>query len=393
MLILPKPGDSGNRMLLVISATAAVGVAVALLIRHRLGLSLDVPLHLAKVLLPLLAVPWIWHWRKWPGTAWVEAVSYVHMVATAQTIMEVNVTAAFLVIPILGVIHRDRWLTLVTAAAGAVANGFLLTQPSAALQSGSPLLQFGAGVVLLGALAASYIALIGLAERSERYLMHAHMTEQLAAQWAASIEARDLYTGGHVERVTRYAANLAPHIDGLKMDLDSFRLASVLHDVGKVAVPDAILNKPGPLTPDEFAVMQTHAAKGYEMVLRTNVPEAVAEVVRHHHERWDGTGYPDGLRGEQIPMAARVLAVADAFDAMTSDRAYRPALTPDEARTRILAASGSQFDPVVVAVFLRHFQDWAEIHRRPLATGRREPPASELGDTVPVTTISEALPE
>lgn len=363
MLILPKAGVNGSRMLLVISAAVTVGIAVAALIRLGLVLSLDVPLHLAKVLLPMLVVPWIWHWRKWPGSAWVEAAAYVAMAAAAQTVMEVNVTAAFLVIPVLGVLHRDRRLTLISAALGSVAYGFLRMRSLMVLQSGVPVLQFGADVVLQVTLAVIYTGLIRLAEQAERYLMHAHMTEQIATQWAASIEARDHYTGGHVERVTRYATHLAPHVPGFDMDLNSFRMACLLHDVGKIAVPDSILNKPEPLTYEEFQVMQTHPAKGYEMVLRTRVPVEVAAVVKHHHERWDGQGYPDSLRADEIPMAARVLAVADAFDAMTSDRAYRAALPLWEARTRIMAGAGTQFDPVVVDAFVLQFERWVELQR------------------------------
>jgi putative nucleotidyltransferase with HDIG domain len=358
-------------MLSVISAAVAVGSAVAAVIRLWLGLDLQVPLTLAKVLLPLLAVPWAWHWRKWPGVAWAEAIAYVVMVAAAQTVMEVNVLSAFLLIPVLGVIHRDRWLTLVSAALGTVATGFLLMWPAVTiLDNGRPALQFGAQLVLQWTLALIYAGLIGLAEKAERYLRHARMTGQMATQWAASIEARDRYTGGHVDRVTRYAMKLAPHIPELDMDLDSFGLACILHDVGKIAVPDSILNKPGPLTPEEHEIMKSHATKGYDLVLRTDVPMEVAVVVRHHHERWDGQGYPDCLRGEAIPVAARILAVADAFDAMTTDRPYRAGLSLAEARARIQAGSGSQFDPAVVAVFMRQFAEgWVEPGAPAVAAG------------------------
>lgn len=348
-------------MLLVISAAVAVGIAAAATIRLRLALGLQVPLTLAKVLVPLLAVPWVWHWRKWPRVEWVEATAYVVMVATAQMVMEVNVLSAFLVIPVLGVMHRDRWLTLVSTASGTIATGFVLMWSHTIPESGRPALQFGAQCVLQWALALIYTGLIGLAEQAERYLQRAHMTEQMATQWAASIEARDPYTGGHVDRVTHYALKLAPAVPGLEMDLDSFRLACVLHDVGKIAVPDAILNKPGPLTADEYEVMKAHPTKGYDLILRTDMPAEVAVVVRHHHERWDGQGYPDGLRGEEIPLAARVLAVADAYDAMTTDRPYRTGLSPEEARSRIQAGSGSQFDPAVVEAFMRQCDRWADL--------------------------------
>ncbi|HYF81053.1 MAG TPA: HD-GYP domain-containing protein [Symbiobacteriaceae bacterium] len=362
MLILPRAAANSSRMLLVISAAVTVGVAAAALIRLGLALSLDVPRFMATTLLPMLIVPWLWHWRKWPGAAWVEASAYVAMVTAAQLVMEVNVSAAFLVIPVLGVLHRDRGLTILSGALGSAAYGILLFMRASAIPGiAAPLLQFGADLVLQACLVSIYTGLIRLAEQAERTVVQAHMTEPMARQWAASIEARDQCTGGHVERVTLYVSQLAPHVPGLGMDLDAVRLASVLHDVGKIAVPDQILNKPGPLTAEEFQVMQSHTTRGYELVLRTDVPADIAAVVRSHHERWDGTGYPDRLQAEAIPLAARVLAVADAFDAMTSDRPYRAALSPAEARQRIIAGSGSQFDPAIVEVFLHHFPTWAAL--------------------------------
>lgn len=353
MLLLPADRLPGRHMLVAITTAAAAGLAVAVLMRLQMGLSPDVPLNAAAVILPLLSVPWIWHLRRLPGPAWAEATAYALAVVAAQHLMAVDVAPAVFIIPVIGVLHRSRRLTVYAALVAALALRSLIP-------TGSPShwLQFGAYVVLLSALVVIYLALISLAERAERSLVHARMTEQIALQWAASIEARDRYTGGHVERVTQYAMALAPRVQGLEMDLDHFRLACVLHDVGKISVPDQILNKPGPLTPEEYRTMQAHARSGYDLVLKTNVPRSVALVVRHHHERWDGKGYPDGLVGGQVPMAARVLAVADTFDAITSDRPYRAARTPDEARSEILAASGTQFDPAVVAAFKSVYPLW-----------------------------------
>jgi HD-GYP domain-containing protein (c-di-GMP phosphodiesterase class II) len=154
---------------------------------------------------------------------------------------------------------------------------------------------------------------------------------------ANAVEARDAYTGRHAERVAAYGLPLArdPQIE----------FGFLLHDVGKVAVPDAILFKPAPLTDEERVLMQQHPVIGWEILRGVDFLGDAKLVVRHHHERWDGSGYPDGLAGEDIPMAARVFAVADALDALTTDRPYRPAGTFAQAREVIVAGAGSQFCP------------------------------------------------
>ncbi|HYG58302.1 MAG TPA: HD-GYP domain-containing protein [Symbiobacteriaceae bacterium] len=350
-------------MLTAITVTLIIGIAVATSLRLVLHMPLGVPVELLKTVAPLLVLPWLWHLRGWPEVAWVEATTYNVMVLIAQLSMEVNVTSALFLIPVIGVIHRHRWLALYSAVLGTAAYAFLLYTAPMAVGGQAPLLQFGAHTVLQGAMVLLFTGVISLAEQAERTVVQARMTEQMAMQWAASIEARDHYTGGHVARVTRYAMVLAPHISHLGMNLELFQLACILHDVGKIAVPDHILNKPGTLTPEERRVMESHATRGYDLVLRTRVPLEVARVVRHHHERWDGRGYPDGLQGTDISVAARVLAVADAFDAMTSDRPYRAALSLREAREQIMAGAGGQFDPAVVAAFVRVFPRLAELHQ------------------------------
>lgn len=361
MLLQPGPAFKSRQMLTVVTCALVAGTLLSGLIRLALGLSLRVSLDLAAIATPLLLLPWVWHFGRWPCVEWVEATTYPLMMVALQSVMEVNVSGVLLVIPVIGVLYRNRWLTLYTAAVSAAAFALMQVVVPDAVFSAVPPLQLGAHLVLQGALAAIFVGLISLAERAERSLVQAHLTEQMAMQWAASIEARDQYTGGHVERVTRYAMELAPLVPELKMDLELFRLACVLHDVGKISVPDQILNKPGPLTADEFGVMKQHPTMGSDLVLRTNVPAEVAAVVRHHHERWDGRGYPDGLAGEAIPLSARVLAVADAFDAMTTLRPYRTAMTVDMAYDEIHAAAGTQFDPAVVAAFDRVFDRWVAI--------------------------------
>jgi ribonuclease P protein subunit RPR2 len=166
-----------------------------------------------------------------------------------------------------------------------------------------------------------------------------------------AVEARDAYTGKHAERVAAYGITIA-HAFGIALpEAPEIEFGFLLHDIGKVAIPDSILYKPGALTDDERRLMSTHPAVGAEIVSGIEFLQEAAEVVRSHHERWDGTGYPDGLAGEEIPLAARVFAVADVFDALTTERPYRPAMSLVEARRIIVRGSGSHFDPAVVHAF------------------------------------------
>jgi ribonuclease P protein subunit RPR2 len=163
-----------------------------------------------------------------------------------------------------------------------------------------------------------------------------------------AVEARDAYTGKHAERVTAYGIALAKAI-GLDTDrVPGIEFGFLLHDVGKVGVPDAILFKPGSLDEGEFALIAQHPVIGSEILRDVDFLGDGKLVVRHHHERWDGTGYPDRLAGEAIPLAARVFAVADALDALTTDRPYRRGTRFSRARDEIRANAGSQFDPGVV---------------------------------------------
>jgi ribonuclease P protein subunit RPR2 len=166
-----------------------------------------------------------------------------------------------------------------------------------------------------------------------------------------AVEARDAYTGKHAERVTAYGIALAQAM-GLDTNLrPDIEFGFLLHDVGKVAVPDAVLFKPGRLDADEFALIARHPVVGSEILREVDFLGDGRLVVRHHHERWDGEGYPDGLAGDDIPLPARVFAVADALDALTTDRPYRRGTRFARARDEIRAHAGSQFDPGVVATF------------------------------------------
>jgi len=168
-----------------------------------------------------------------------------------------------------------------------------------------------------------------------------------------AVEARDAYTGKHAERVAAYGMELAREAGLDVADSPQIEFGFLLHDVGKVAVPDAILFKSSSLTPEEYTLVMSHPVIGSEILRDVDFLGEGKLVVRHHHERWDGTGYPDGLPGETIPLAARVFAVADALDALTTDRPYRPASSFEHAREEIRAGRGTQFDPAVIAAYDR----------------------------------------
>ena len=175
----------------------------------------------------------------------------------------------------------------------------------------------------------------------------------LVKQWAQSIESKDAHTLGHCERVADYACAIATDMGFDETQLFWFRVGALLHDVGKIAVPSEILNKPGPLTPYERETMESHPLAGVELLRDVEFPGDVIPMVRGHHERWDGHGYPDRLAGEQIPIAARMLCVADVYDALTSERPYRQAYAPEDALRLMQGDMGRHFDPEILARFFR----------------------------------------
>jgi HD-GYP domain-containing protein (c-di-GMP phosphodiesterase class II) len=176
-----------------------------------------------------------------------------------------------------------------------------------------------------------------------------------------AIEARDSYTRGHSARVTAIAESIALRLGWEEERLELLQLGGPLHDVGKLAISDDVLRKPGRLDDDELAQIREHPRLGARILLRLSAFRGALPYVLYHHERWDGTGYPTGRAGEEIPLEARVLAVADAFDAMTSDRPYRPALSREEALAEVERCSGTQFDPEIVRVFLQLSTDAGEL--------------------------------
>jgi putative nucleotidyltransferase with HDIG domain len=171
---------------------------------------------------------------------------------------------------------------------------------------------------------------------------------------ARAMSARDGFTHEHARRVQRYAVALAgeANIRDLRM-LEAIDAAALLHDIGKLGIPDQLLHKPGPLTPHEYNQVKQHAVIGADILSAVPFAGPLALIVRHHHENWDGSGYPDGLLGDAIPLGARVLAIVDCYDALTSDRPYRRSLSHERAMAMILERRGTMYEPDIADAFLR----------------------------------------
>lgn len=187
-------------------------------------------------------------------------------------------------------------------------------------------------------------------ETEELSRMHFATAEALAT----AIDAKDQTTHCHVRRVQIYAAGLGEVLGLSKAEIGALKAGALLHDIGKLAVPAHIINKPGRLTPAEFEKMKVHTAVGAQILSRVDFPYPVTPIIRHHHEQWDGFGYPDGLKEEQIPITARIISVVDCFDSVREDRPFRRGMTRDEAIAFLLRGSGNHFDPNVVELFIKH---------------------------------------
>jgi diguanylate cyclase (GGDEF)-like protein/putative nucleotidyltransferase with HDIG domain len=210
----------------------------------------------------------------------------------------------------------------------------------------------------------SYRLYVGKLQNEKRHVedmagLHLRTIEALAL----AIEAKDQTTHDHLRRVRIYAIELAKRLKLSHPELEALRAAALLHDIGKLAVPEHIICKPGRLTPEEFEKMKIHPIVGAEILERVQFPYPVVPIVRAHHEKWDGSGYPDGLKGEEIPMGARILSAVDCLDALATDRQYRPALPLDEAMERVVQLSGKAFDPNVVELLQQHYRELEEIAR------------------------------
>ena len=215
--------------------------------------------------------------------------------------------------------------------------------------------------ILLPLLLISYLTFktaLGRVDDANRHLYELNRLYMSTIETLAmAIDAKDQVTHGHIRRVQTFAVGLAKHM-GLADEgqIKAVEAAALLHDMGKLAVPEYILNKPGPLTPAEFDKMKLHASVGADILSAIEFPYPVVPIVRHHHENWDGSGYPDGLAGSDIPIGARILSVVDCFDALTSDRPYRPRLTDIDALRIIAERRGTMYDPLVVDTFTRIYK-------------------------------------
>src|SRR5271167_1282782 len=202
----------------------------------------------------------------------------------------------------------------------------------------------------------SYRLYLGKLEDEKKHVeqmasLHLRTIEALAL----AIDAKDHTTHDHLQRVRVFAMEVGQEMGLAHEEMEALRAASVLHDIGKLAVPEDIINKPGKLNRAEFEKMKVHPVVGAEILERVSFPYPVVPIVRYHHERWDGTGYPNGLKGEQIPIGARILAAVDCLDALSSDRQYRRALPLDQAMAKVMSESGTSFDPRVVRALLARY--------------------------------------
>ena len=186
---------------------------------------------------------------------------------------------------------------------------------------------------------------------------------------ALAIEAKDHTTHGHLQRVQVYATELGKELGLTREEQEALRAASLLHDIGKLAVPEHIISKPGRLTPEEFEKMKIHPVVGAEILERVQFPYPVVPIVRAHHEKWDGTGYPYGLSGEDIPIGARILAMVDCLDALATDRQYRRALPLDEAMKIVQSEAGKAFEPRAVELLAKRY---VELEKKALARGKQD---------------------
>jgi putative nucleotidyltransferase with HDIG domain len=247
---------------------------------------------------------------------------------------------------------------------GQVAGAVVVWRDMSAIDAALMRIQMTIALIILLAAAFLWLVLRGVYARSSRQIVAqaGALEDALALRertydatltaLTSALDFRDNETGGHSDRVVGYMELLLEQMDIRGADLATLRRGALLHDVGKIGVPDNVLRKPTALSEAEWAVMKRHPEFGAQIISGIPFLEEVARIVRHHHERWDGMGYPDGLKGEHIPLGARIFAVGDSFDAMTSDRPYRRALLIDAARDEIRRCAGSQFDPAVVTAFM-----------------------------------------
>ncbi len=235
------------------------------------------------------------------------------------------------------------------------------------------------GLAIFGVAQILYIGWLRLSAKTQETAEISRVHLATAEALATAIDAKDQTTHCHVRRMQIYAAGLGEVLGLSKTDIEALKAGALLHDIGKLAVPAHIVNKPGKLTPVEFEKMKIHTTVGAQILSRVDFPYPVTPIVRHHHEQWDGRGYPDGLQGEQIPVTARIIAVVDCFDSVREDRPYRRGMTHDEAVAYLLRGAGNQFDPALVDLFIEHLPRFeaeiasAGLQQQQPANGQRGP--------------------
>jgi HD-GYP domain-containing protein (c-di-GMP phosphodiesterase class II) len=184
---------------------------------------------------------------------------------------------------------------------------------------------------------------------------------EFAKVLAYTLEEKDPYTSGHSERVCYYSDFISKRLSFPPKERNELQIASYLHDIGKIGISNRFINKKGTLTPTDWAIIKQHTRKSIELLMPLNLPPNILSYIQHHHERYDGTGYPDGLTGEQIPIGARIIAISDSYDSMTSDRPYRKPLTNGDAKNELVKNAGKQFDPNLVSLFLDVLKEMEEV--------------------------------
>jgi putative two-component system response regulator len=184
---------------------------------------------------------------------------------------------------------------------------------------------------------------------------------EFAKVLAYTLEEKDPYTSGHSERVCYYSDFISKRLSFSPKDRSELQIASYLHDIGKIGISNRFINKKGTLTPTDWAIIKQHTKKSIELLIPLNLSPNILANIQHHHERFDGTGYPDGLAGERIPLGARIIAISDSYDSMTSDRPYRKPLSNGDAKNELVKNSGKQFDPKLVSIFLEVLREMEEV--------------------------------
>ncbi|MGM0807236.1 MAG: HD-GYP domain-containing protein [Bacillota bacterium] len=255
------------------------------------------------------------------------------------------VQAAYFFLPVSALLLNDKRLYYVSSIGGLISYLFL---------SNEPLKDYLAFISI-------YVIFCSLLFMAQR-IVYQSVAEKEAIQqgvkaFSLAVEAKDVYTQGHSKRVALYAMILAKHGQFKNVDWQELELTALIHDIGKISTPDAVLLKKGKLTQEEYEIMKKHPVDGMMLAKSFGYSDRVLTGILHHHERYDGLGYPHRLKGKDIPIYSRILAVADSFDAMTSNRAYRQGLTPWEAKIEIENHSGKMYDPFIVEVFMRAYYD------------------------------------